>query len=107
VLIDNEAITLINLGFQKQVTGLIDDFAKVTANRELSSSLDCRTTGQMFAQRLTVHNSVYNPLLAEGLRNRNIIQNRNARHSMFKVIVTGYVFALITQRGHTRGRCEP
>ena len=50
-------------GYQKQEAGLICDFAKVTAIGEQVSSLDCRKTGQMFAQRLTVHNSVYNQLL--------------------------------------------
>ena len=50
-------------GSQKLEAGLICDFAKVTAIGEQVSSLDCRTTGQMFAQRLTVHNSVYNQLL--------------------------------------------
>jgi hypothetical protein len=70
MLIDNEVITLIDVGFQNeilgsqnQVTGLIGDFAKVTANRELISLFDRRTMGQMFVQRLTVHNNVYNQLL--------------------------------------------
>ena len=73
---------MIGVGFQKQLhgshkqeTGLPGDFAKVAANSEHGSSLVPRTTGQRFAQRPTVHNNVYNPLLAEGLRIGNIIQN--------------------------------
>ena len=82
------------LGSQKQVTGLIGDFAKVTANREHISLLDRRTTGQMFVQRLTVHNNVYNQLLGWWFANQYHIQNRIIRHSTPKVIVTGYVRAL-------------
>ena len=51
------------LGSQKQLTGFIGDFAKVTAKRKAVSSLQSRKTSQMFVQRLTVHNSVYNQLL--------------------------------------------
>ena len=50
-------------GSQKQETGLPGDFVKVSAIREHGSLLGPRTTGRMFAQRLTVHNSVYNQLL--------------------------------------------
>jgi len=50
-------------GIQKQVTGLFDDFAQVNSNGIFTSSLERRKTGQMFAQRHTVHNSVYNQLL--------------------------------------------
>ena len=50
-------------GIHSQITGLICDFAKVNADGKMVSSLEPRTTGQMFVQRLTVHNSVYNQLL--------------------------------------------
>ena len=73
---------MIDIGFQNQLqgsqiqtTGLTGAFAKVIADEELISLLDLRTTGQRFAQRPTVHNNVYNPLLAEGMRIGNIIQN--------------------------------
>ena len=50
-------------GYQKRAAGLTGGFANVTTNKELVSSLVRRTTSQMFAQRLTVHNNVYNQLL--------------------------------------------
>ena len=65
-------------GFQKQVTGLPGDFAKVAAISEHGSSLGPRTTGQMFVQRLTVHNSVYNQLLGWWFANQN--QNTKQKH---------------------------
>ena len=63
MLIDNEVITMINVGFQIQATGFPGDFANVNDDGIVVSSLGFRKTGQMFVQRLTVHNSVYNPLL--------------------------------------------
>ncbi len=97
---------MIGVGFQNQVTGLIDDFTKVTANRELSSSLDCRTTGQMLAQRLTVHNSVYNQLLGWGFANQN--QNTNQKHPSLNA--QGQRNRIrqchVSATGHTRGRYE-
>jgi|WetSurMetagenome_2_1015567.scaffolds.fasta_scaffold203738_3 hypothetical protein len=64
-------------GSQKQETGLPGDIANVAAIREQGSSLCPRTTGQMFAQRLTVHNSVYNQLLGWGFANQNLITKQN------------------------------
>jgi hypothetical protein len=65
-------------GIQKLVTGLFDDFAQVNSNGIFTSSLERRTTGQMFAQRPTVHNSVYNQLLGWGCANQN--QNTKQKH---------------------------
>ena len=50
-------------GIHSQITGLVCDFAQVNADGIMVSSLEPRTTGQMFVQRLTVHNNVYNQLL--------------------------------------------
>jgi hypothetical protein len=80
MLIDNEVITMIDVGFQNEIldyqdqaTGLPGDFADVIADGIVVSSLGCRTTGQMFVQRLTVHNSVYNQLLGWWFANQNQI----------------------------------
>ena len=65
-------------GIQKQITGLFEDFAQVNSNRIFTSSLERRTTGQMFAQRPTVHNSVYNQLLGWWFAKQN--QNTKQKH---------------------------
>ena len=94
------------LGSQKQVTGLIYDFANVTAKRELISLLDRRTTGQMFVQRLTVHNNVYNQLLGWWFANQN--QNTKQKHPSLNA--QGHHNRIrqrfVSATGHTRGRYE-